>query len=129
MTSLERHSISLFKFMLGFYPISIQKAFSEEMQNVFSVRCNAAAQISTRALLGVVFREILDFPGVVIRAHIDQLRTGVIKGDQQRFAFISINRSHEEEAMMKDSFGVTTNAIRLITDGLLKSGIARSKRL
>jgi hypothetical protein len=104
MTQLERHSISLFKFLLGFYPKSVRNEFSEEMRDVFSARCHTAAQHSILALLNVVLKEIVDFPGVLIELHLHQLRASMIERSRLLIAYTSANHNSREAVMLKDTF-------------------------
>ena len=103
MSVLERRCISLFNLLLKLYPLSIRRGFSEEMREVFSERCRAAAQSSMLDLLGVLLKEIFDFPGVLLGAYLEQVRASMTKHQKQFSGHPLVNPDRGEATMIKDT--------------------------
>ncbi len=62
MTFFARLAVGLYSGLLRLYPRKFQQEFGEEMQGVFASAVNQALRAGPRALLQLLFFEMLDFP-------------------------------------------------------------------
>ncbi len=89
MKQSKRLLLYVYSCLINLFPKGYRAKYREELQAVFLLEMEDAAKKGTLSIMSRGFRELLDFPGAVIRQHLRDRKKGIKQNDFQSDELIS----------------------------------------